>query len=162
MKSPALTAMRKLESVMKFLISSLFICAVVTQSADGHHAFRGVYNFNTQVTISGVFVDLDLANPHARLYIDVINGSSKTQRWVIEAPGKLSLARRGWTDDMFISGDMLQIVGHPSLASSQSMWLEKIITADGTEYVDPLVEDQLAIEEERRQRARVIEKLKKK
>jgi hypothetical protein len=60
---------------------------------------------------------------------------------------------------MFVDGDMLQIVGHPSLTSSQSMWLEKIIAADGTEYVDPLVEDQLAIEEERRQRAQATEKI---
>ena len=147
--------------MMKFLIGPFFICVVVAQSAVGHHAFRGVYDFNTRVTIDGALVSLDLVNPHARLYIDVINDSGKTQRWVIEAPGKLSLARRGWTDGMFVSGDILQIVGHPSLVSSQSMWLEKIITADGTEYVDPLVEDQLAIEEERRQRARVIEKLKK-
>ena len=162
MKPPTLAVMHKLALIMKSLVGPLFIYVVVAQSAVGHHAFRGAYDFNARATINGVFVNLDLVNPHARLYIDAINGSSKTQRWVIEAPGKLSLARRGWTDDMFISGDMLQIVGHPSLASSQSMWLEKIITAGGTEYVDPFAEDQLAIEEERRQRARVIEKLKKK
>ena len=146
-------------SIMKFLIGLFFICFVVAQSAVSHHAFRGVYDFNTRVTIDGVFVDLDLINPHARLYIDVINDSGRNQRWVIEAPGKLSLARRGWTDDMFIGGDILQIVGHPSLVSNQSIWLEKIITADGTEYIDPLVEDQLAIEEERRQRILATEKI---
>ncbi len=162
MKPPTLAVMHKLALIMKSLVGPLFIYVVVAQSAVGHHAFRGAYDFNARATINGVFVNLDLVNPHARLYIDVINNSGKAQRWVIEAPGKLSLARRGWTDDMFINGDMLRVVGHPSLASSQSMWLEKIITADGTEYVDPLVEDQLAIEEERRQRARVIEKLKKK
>ena len=159
MKSPALTTMRKLVLIMKSLIGPLFIYVVVAQSAVGHHSFRGVYDFNARATINGVFVSLDLVNPHARLYIDVINDSGKNQRWVIEAPGKLSLARRGWTDAMFVGGDMLQIVGHPSLAPSQSMWLEKIITADGTEYVDPLVEDQLAIEEERRQRAQATEKI---
>jgi len=150
--------MYKLASIMKFLIGLLFICIVVAQSAVGHHAFRGVYDFNTRVTLDGVFIKLDLVNPHARLYIDVTNDGGIAQRWVIEAPGKLSLARRGWADSMFVDGESLQIIGHPSLTSSQSIWLEKIIAADGTEYIDPLVEDQLAIEEERRQRVLAIEK----
>ena len=50
---------------------------------------------------------------------------------------------------MFTLGANLKDIGHPSVAARRSIWLEKIIMADGTEIIDPLVEDELVIEAER-------------
>jgi DNA/RNA endonuclease YhcR with UshA esterase domain len=137
------------------LLNPLLLLAVLLPTlSHAHHSFRGVYDFNTTSTIEGVVVELDLVNPHARVYLDITNEKGEVERWVIEAPGKISLARRGWTDDMFAPGEIITVIGNPSVTGKKAVWLEKIIKADGTELVDPLVADDLAIEAERRARLR--------
>ena len=55
---------------------------------------------------------------------------------------------------MFVPGEIITAIGNPATSGSNSIWLEKIIMADGTEIIDSLVADKLAIEAERRERAR--------
>ena len=118
--------------------------------AVAHHAFRSIYDFSRTEKIQGAVVELELVNPHAFLHIDVTGDGRETARWVIEGPGRLALTRRGWTEDMFAQGETLTVVGNPSNIAERALWLEKIVRADGTEVIDPLVADQLAIEEDRR------------
>ena len=122
--------------------------------AQAHHAYRVAYDFRTTETLVGEVVRLELVNPHARLFINVTNGNGDVEEWMIEGPGKLSLARRGWTDDMFTEGETITAVGNPSSASHNAIWLERLVRSDGTEIIDPLIADALAIEEERRERIR--------
>jgi len=136
---------------MKFLLA--VITATLPAIVQAHHAFRGVYDFNTTETIVGAVVTLELVNPHVRIFMDVTNDAGETEHWIVEGPGKLSLARRGWTDDMFAPGDVITAMGNPALSGENSIWLEKILMPDGSEIIDPLVADELAIEAERRQRA---------
>ncbi len=141
---------------MKIAVPNLLsiVLAVLPGLSLAHHAFRGVFDFSRTDTIVGAVVNLELVNPHARLYIDVTNESGEVEHWLVEGPGKLSLARRGWTDDMFTPGDVITAVGNPSNSGDRTIWLEKIIMPDGTEIIDPLVADELVIEAERRERAR--------
>ncbi|NIW25191.1 MAG: hypothetical protein GWN29_11825, partial [Gammaproteobacteria bacterium] len=81
---------RRLSVTFAFLIGTLPAISFA------HHNFRSVYNFNETTVIEGAFVRLDLVNPHARIFIDVVNDAGETEQWVVEAPGKLALARRGW------------------------------------------------------------------
>lgn len=123
--------------------------------AFSHHQFRVAYDFNRLETINGVVDNLELVNPHARLFINVTDDDGQVEQWMVEGPGKLSLARRGWTDDMFTPGESITAVGNPSTeAGRKAIWLDKIVMPDGREFVDPLVADQLAIEEQRRERVR--------
>lgn len=128
--------------------------AMAPLAAWSHHAYRVAYDFTRTATLEGEFVRLELVNPHARLYINVLNQSGEVEAWTVEGPGKLSLARRGWTDDMFAPGEKITAVGNPSSQGQQAIWLEKIVKSDGTEIIDPLIADALAIEAERRERAR--------
>ncbi len=137
---------------MKLSIPILLLTLLLSSVATAHHAFRVIYDFSTTETIEGRVVNLELVNPHARLYIEVTDENGETVQWIVEGPGKLSLARRGWTDDMFETGEPLTIVGNPSNLEDNAIWLEKIVRADGTEVIDPLVADELAIEEDRRLR----------
>jgi len=141
---------------MKILSPTFLLCVLglLPSLAAAHHAFRGVYDFSTSNTIEGAVVTLELVNPHARLYLDVTTLAGETERWLVEGPGKLSLARRGWSDDMFAPGDIITAVGNPSNTDDHAIWLEKIVMPDGTEIIDPLVADELAIEAERRERVR--------
>lgn len=137
---------------MKLSTYLIAFALLVPPVATAHHAFRVIYDFSRTETIEGTVVSLELVNPHARLHIDATDDNGDTARWVVEGPGKLALARRGWTDDMFETGEALTIVGNPSNVEENAIWLEKIVRADGTEVIDPLVADELAIEEDRRLR----------
>lgn len=55
---------------------------------------------------------------------------------------------------MFVGREAITAIGNPSSEGRSAIWLEKIIMPDGTEIIDPLIADQLAIENERRERAR--------
>ena len=119
-----------------------------------HHASGAVYDSTTTMVVEGEFTGLELVNPHTWVHISVAAGSGQVEEWTVEGPGKLSLARRGWTDNMFSSGETLTAVGHPALSGDNAIWLIRIVKSDGTEYFDPRTEDELAIEAERRERAR--------
>lgn len=136
------------------LFGALLVLALTTPLAQAHHAFRVVYDFSQTHTLEGRVVRLELVNPHARLYLSVTNESGEEEEWMIEGPGKLALARRGWTDDMFVEGETITALGNPSSVGDNAIWLESIAKFDGTVIIDPLIVDELAIEEERRQRVR--------
>ena len=141
---------------MKSPVPVLLSLAVVLLPAlvQAHHAFRTVFDFNKTETIEGKVTNLEFINPHIRIHIDVANESGEVEQWLIVGPGRLSLARRGWADDMFAAGESITAIGNPARAGGDVIWLEKIIMPDGTELIDPLISDVLAIEAERRERAR--------
>ena len=133
---------------------AVLMCALPLPGALAHHAFIAVYDPRETVTIEGEFTGLELVNPHARVYIDVTGENGRIEQWTVEAAGKLSLARRGWTDDMFQQGEVITAVGHPALSGATAMWMVRIVKSDGSEYFAPNVEDANAIEAERAERAR--------
>jgi len=137
------------------LATVTFLIAFVPVLSSAHHNFRSVYNFNETRTIEGAFVSLELVNPHARIFIDVTDDAGNIEQWVIEGPGKLALARRGWADDMFSAGERITATGNPATSGGNAIWIERIVREQGVEIFDPLVEDSLAIEAERRARRRV-------
>ena len=135
---------------MKILHCVLVLAALASFTARAHHSYRVVYDFSETRTLEGRVVRLELVNPHAKLFLDVTDESGEVEEWMVEAPGKLALARRGWTDDMFAEGEAITAVGNPSAAGHNAIWLEKIVKSDGTEILDPLIADALAIEAARR------------
>ena len=128
--------------------------ALVGSHASSHHASVVEYDHGRTETIRGNVTGLELVNPHTLVYLDVLNENGETEQWVIEGPGKLSLARRGWTDDTVTSGDTVTATGHPTHSGRKAMWLERIVLPDGREFLDPAYEDELAIEAQRRERVR--------
>lgn len=134
--------------------AAALICVLLPLGSSAHHAFIAVYDPRETRTIEGTFAGLELVNPHARIYIDVTAENGSIEQWTVEAAGKLSLARRGWTDDMFRQGEVITAVGNPALSGDNAMWMVRIVRSDGSEYHAPNVEDANAIEAERRERAR--------
>ena len=134
--------------------AAALICVLLPLGSSAHHAFIAVYDPRETRTIEGTFAGLELVNPHARVYIDVTAENGSVEQWTLEAAGKLSLARRGWTDDMFRQGEVITAVGNPALSGDNAMWMVRIVRSNGSEYYAPNVEDANAIEAERRERAR--------
>lgn len=139
------------------LAATLFFAVVLPAPfGHAHHASGVVFDKNQTHTIEGTVVSLELVNPHVRLFVDVTTEGGEVERWTVEGPGKLSLGRRGWTDDMFETGEPITAVGNPAFSGARGMWLQSIVMPDGREFMDPQYEDALAIEAERRERARRV------
>jgi hypothetical protein len=140
---------------MKAFIGAVLLITAYSLSsiAQAHHSFRGVFDFSKHTILQGAVVKFELLNPHARVFMEIVNENGETEQWVVEAPGKLSLARRGWTDDMFAEREVITATGNPSSTGKMAIWLEDIVLSDGTKFIDPLVSDDEAIEAERRERA---------
>jgi len=142
------------EQIVNFL-QKVFLASAISFSIStghAHHSFAGVFDMSSVMQFEARVVGLELRNPHTVVHIEVINEQGDVEQWAIEGPGKLALARRGWSDDMFLDGEIITVHGNPSLRGKPIVWLSKIVKEDGIEFVDPLVADDLAIEEERRAR----------
>ena len=106
------------------------------------------------MSVTGTATRLELLNPHALLHVEVTNEDGVIENWLVEMPGKLSLARRGWTDTTVEPGTTVTAIGYAARDGSHLMWWQRIRFTDGTELLFPALADQLAIEEQRRERVR--------
>jgi len=116
-----------------------------------HHAYFNVFDMASISQIEGRVVKLELLNPHTAVYLEVVNEQGEVEDWVLEGPGRLALVRRGWDDDMFEIGELITVHGNPSRQGKKAMWLDRVVRSGGDEFVDPLIADELIIEEQRRQ-----------
>ena len=139
--------------MVRFCLATCALGSLFSVAA-AHHASAVDYDHSRTETIRGVVTGLELINPHTFVHVDVQNDAGESEQWLIEGPGKLSLARRGWTEETLTPGDTVTATGHPSHTGKRAMWLERIVLPDGQEFLDPAYEDELAIEAERRERAR--------
>jgi len=130
------------------------ISLLSTGSAIAHHSFFVQFDMAQRITVEGTVTELQLKNPHAEIFLDVTDDQGGIANWRIEMSGKLSLSRRGWTDDTVMQGDRITVVGNPSLTGKPELWWNTLILEDGTQIDDPLLQDSNAIDAERRQRAR--------
>ncbi|MGI9259608.1 MAG: DUF6152 family protein [Gammaproteobacteria bacterium] len=136
------------------MLAALLLAALAARPVFAHHSFAAVFDPESLVTVTGTATRLELSNPHAYLHVEVTGDDGEIENWLIEMPGKLSLARRGWTDDTITQGATVTAIGHPARDGSTRMGWQRIQLSDGTELLFPALADQLAIEEQRRERAR--------
>jgi|TARA_B100000315_G_scaffold203055_1_gene195969 hypothetical protein len=100
---------------MKYI---LLLCAItsliVSGWASAYHTNFTTYDTSTEITVEGIVTALELVNPHAWIYLNVTNEAGDLERWKIELAGKLSLSRRGRTDNSVAEGDHITVIGNPS------------------------------------------------
>ena len=133
--------------------TSLVILTIVAcfpfSGSHAHHSYAGVFDMQSVAAVQGKVVKLELLNPHTNLYLQVTNEQGEIEDWVLEGPGVLSLQRRGWTEDLFEVGELITVFGNPSVQGKNTLWLDRVRRADGSELVDPLIQDIIDIEAER-------------
>ncbi|HEY5623746.1 MAG TPA: DUF6152 family protein [Gammaproteobacteria bacterium] len=135
------------------ILASLAMFSCVP-AINAHHSAAAVFDMSNLVSVTGTVSRLELTNPHALVYLSATGNDGATEEWIVEMPGKLSLARRGWTDETLEPGATLTATGHPARDGSPMMWWQRIRLEDGSELLFPALADQLAIEEQRRERLR--------
>jgi len=106
---------------------------MVTPSAQAHHSSAAFYVTSASITITGTVTEFRFINPHARVYLKVVDEKGESVVWLAEGANAAVLRRRGWTGNELKPGDRITVTGAPSRDGSPKVEWRVITLADGTE-----------------------------
>ena len=70
---------------------------MMTPSAQAHHSSAAFYVTSGSITITGTVTEFRFINPHARVYLEVVDEKGASVAWLAEGAAAGVLRRRGWT-----------------------------------------------------------------
>ena len=117
---------------LKFMGLAAIAASTVAFSAWAHHS-HGAYAMTEYTQVAGTVTDVYWINPHAWVYIDVVNDSGQTVSWALEAAGATTLARGGVDPDGVKAGDTISVRCHQLRDGSNGCLLGYVTTEDGVE-----------------------------
>jgi len=88
--------------VMSLALASTLLLSALPASA--HHS-SAAFDLQHPVTVKGKVTKFDWSNPHAFIYLDVLNKNGKTDEWRVEANSPNMLSRVGWKRETIKEGD---------------------------------------------------------
>ena len=96
----------------QLLLSLTILSVSMSHLATAHHSRS---NFSDdKITVEGVVVAYEWANPHVYFTVDVTSGSGEMHTWNIETHNTMVLVRRhGWSADTLKPGDSVIVNGSP-------------------------------------------------
>jgi Family of unknown function (DUF6152) len=119
--------------------SSLFAFLAITAgfllipgSAGGHHGYAA-FDTTAVVTFKGTVTDFHFVNPHCVVEFETKDDKGQVQNWKGELSSSSHLAPRGWTATSLEAGDEITITGYRAKNGAPSIWVTKIVGANGQE-----------------------------
>ncbi len=106
------------------------LCAAAPLAA--HHSVSGEYDPGKQVTIKGTVSKVEWTNPHARIYVDVVDATGKKTTWNFELAARSALTRQGWTGTSVKIGDTVTVEADAARSGIPGGHTRSVILADGT------------------------------
>jgi hypothetical protein len=88
------------------------------QAAFAHHSFAA-FDMTKEVRLSGTVSEVQYTNPHAWVFLDVVDAKGSTETWAIESGGPNILMRMGWKKNTIKVGDKVEVLIHPMRDSSK-------------------------------------------
>ncbi len=106
---------------------------ILTAPVIAHHASAPFYDSTKRVEIEGSVTRFVFRNPHAFLYLDVVDETGTTVEWQIELGAPVGLRRVGWTPDSLPIGMIVKASGQPSRAEgSRGLCCVRMTRQDGS------------------------------
>ena len=110
--------------------------------AMAHHSFASEYTADKPLAMQGVVTLVEWTNPHARIYIDVVNEDDSVTNWNLELASPSALSRNGWTSRSLQAGDEISITGFGARADNTYRVNVKSVTLpDGRSLFNGLAPD---------------------
>ena len=109
----------------KFTVLTTLLCAI-SVSLMAHHGTNGQFDSSKTIEINGVVTDVAYVNPHAYVYLDVIDKTGNKVNWNCELRSASVLNRSGWKKEMFATGTKVEIVGVAARRDPAGCYVETI------------------------------------
>jgi hypothetical protein len=119
------------------MIAAVTVLLIVSVQLSAHHGTAS-YDTSKAVTVKGVVSDFQFVNPHVLVFLDAKDDKDNVQKWQGELTSPNHLVRNGWTKSSLKPGDAVTLSGFPAKSGVTSLWITKVLLADGTS-LDPSV-----------------------
>jgi hypothetical protein len=90
-----------------------------------------MYNMAAPTTVTGVVTRFDWTNPHAYIYLTVVDERGKPVEWQIEMMSLNHLKSYGWAHDTVKPGDKISCTGGAAKSGDPAMLSSLIKLPDG-------------------------------
>lgn len=117
----------KKQLLLILTVTSFFLAA----SAHSHHSFSAQYDIDAPVTLAGAVTKVEWTNPHARVYLNVIDDNGNLKNWNIELGSPNFLRRAGWRRNDLQIGDEVTIEGSAARSGADMANAQSIILSSG-------------------------------
>jgi hypothetical protein len=123
--------MIRLTKTLPVLLTSIAALLVFSAPLSAHHG-TAAFDTNKTVTVKGTITDFQFINPHAQVFFEVKNEKGEIEQWQGELTAPNKLSRAGWTKRTLKPGDAVTVGGNPAKSGAHTLWIRKLIAADGT------------------------------
>jgi hypothetical protein len=117
--------------------ATVVLLMVVAVQLSAHHGTAS-YDTSKSATVKGTVTDFQFVNPHVLVFLDAKDDKGSVQKWQGELTSPNHLVRNGWTKSSLKPGDQITLAGFPAKSGVTSLWITKVLLADGTS-LDPSV-----------------------
>ena len=98
------------------------------------YAHHGAAAYTSEViTMKAKITDFKFLNPHVQVYFDITNEAGEIEHWQGELTAPNKLARAGWSKNTLRTDDECEISGRAGRNGGHSVWITKLVKADGTQ-----------------------------
>ena len=104
------------------------LCAVPVVA---HHSFSVEYDAEKPVKVTGTVTKLEWTNPHARLYVDVVERDGTTTNWNFEMASPNILERNGWSRRAVMPDDEVVVEGFGGRVAADRGIANSVTFSDG-------------------------------
>jgi hypothetical protein len=119
------------------VIAAAVILLMFAVQLSAHHGTAS-YDTSKTATVKGTVTDFQFVNPHVLVFLDAKDEKGNVQKWQGELTSPNHLVRNGWTKSSLKPGDQITLTGFPAKSGVTSLWITKVLLADGTS-LDPSV-----------------------
>ena len=117
------------------IAATVLLLFVGAGQSPAHHGTAS-YDTSKSATVKGTVTDFQFVNPHVLVFLDAKDDKGGVQKWQGELTSPNHLVRNGWTKSSLKLGDVVTLAGFPAKSGVTSLWITKVLLADGTS-LDP-------------------------
>ena len=96
--------------------------ALALAPLQAHHVIAAKFDPSKTVTLRGPVTEIDWANPHAHLFVNVAESDGRIANWAIELESPVDLRREGWARGAVRIGDVVNVEGIAARDGSKQAW----------------------------------------
>ena len=112
------------------------VLAIAGNAALAHHSVGGEFDVRKIVTLNGVVSDVEWANPHIYIHVDVKEASGAVTTWRLESVPVAMMRKAGLSKEMLLgNGQTATVEVYPARDGTPHLgFMAKITYADGHHY----------------------------